>query len=103
MKTLTAVTLTLLFALCSATAAVARQKLPEPKLTPTPSTDKQDSLIREGISLHDSGNFDGAIRKYEEILAENPSNTLALYEMSYAYSAKKEFKKSLEVAYRGAQ
>lgn len=103
MKTLTAVTLTLLFALCSAAAAPAQQKLPEPKLTPTPSTDKQTSLIREGVSLHDGGNFDGAVRKYEEVLAENPSNTLALYEMSYAFAAKKDFKKSLEVAYRGAQ
>ena len=101
MKTLTAVTLALLFALCS--AADARQKLPEPKLTPAPSTDGQNSAIREGISLHDKGDFDGAIRKYEEVLAENPSNTLALYEMSFAYSAKKDYRKSLEVAYRGAQ
>jgi tetratricopeptide (TPR) repeat protein len=103
MKTLKAVTLTLLFALCSATAAAARQKLPEPKSTPVPSTDRQTSIIREGVSLHDRGDFDGAIRKYEEVLAENPSNTLALYEMSYAYSAKKDYKKSLEVAYGGAQ
>lgn len=101
MKTLTAVTLTLFFALCS--TAAAQQKLPDPKLTPALSTDRQAALIREGVSLHDKGDFDGAIRKYEEALAENPSNTHALYELGYAYSAKKDYKKSLEAAYRGAQ
>lgn len=101
MKTLAAAALALLFALCP--TAAARQKLPDPKLAPSPSTDRQRALIREGVSLHDRGDFDGAIRKYDEALAENPSNTHALYELSYAYSAKKDYRKSLEVAYRGAQ
>ena len=91
----------LLLALCCAHAA-ARQ-LPEPKLTPAPTTDAQTSAIREGVALHDRGDFDGAIRKYEAVLAENPSNVTALYEMSYAYSAKKDYKKALEVALRGAE
>lgn len=103
MKTLRLVLASLVLAACCAVPAAARQKLPEPKLTPAPSTDRQGALIREGISLHDRADFDGAIRKYEEVLAENPSNTLALYEMGYAYSAKKDYRRSLEVAYRGAQ
>ena len=94
--------LPILFALLCASAA-AQQPPPDPKLTPEPSTDKQNAAIREGIELHDRGDYDGAIRKYEEALAENPSNTLALYEESFSYSAKKDYKKSLEVAYRGAQ
>src|ERR1051325_8776116 len=96
---------TLLILACFAAAAEARQQqqLPEPKLTPSPSTERQDAVIREGLSLQNGGDFDGAIKKYEEVLAENPSNTPALYELSFAYSAKKDYKKSLEVAYRGAQ
>jgi tetratricopeptide (TPR) repeat protein len=92
---------TLLLALFAVQAAA--QQLPEPKLTPTPSTEKQTQTVREGVTLHDKGDYDGAIRKYEEVLAENPANTLALYEMAYSYSAKKDYKKSNEVAYRGAQ
>lgn len=95
------VLLPVLFALLCAQAA-ARQ-LPEPKLTPAPSTGRQDAAIREGVALHDSGDFDGAIRKYEAVLVENPANVVAIYELSYAYAEKKDYKKALEVAYRGAQ
>src|SRR3712207_2267485 len=104
LRTLRLALTSLAFAACLAvTAAAQRQKLPEPKLTPAPSTDKQLSLIREGVSLHDGGDYDGAIRKYSEVLAESPTNALALYELGYAYSAKKDYAKSLEAAYRGAQ
>ena len=81
----------------------AATESPRAEARSAPSTDRQLSLIREGVSLHDEGDFDGAIRKYEEVLAENPSNALALYEMGYAYSAKKDYKKALVAAYRGAQ
>jgi tetratricopeptide (TPR) repeat protein len=90
--------------LCAGAAArTPQQQLPEPKLAPSPSTDKQRSVIREGISLHDKGDYDGAVRKYEEVLTENPANTIALYEMGYSYSAKGDYRKSLEAAYKGAQ
>ena len=98
---LKAVLLSLLVALCC--SAAAAQQLPDPKLTPEPSTDKQTATIREGVARHDRGDYDGAIRKYEEVLAENPSNVLALYEMSYSYSAKRDYNKSIELAMRGAQ
>ncbi len=79
------------------------QDLPQPKLTPAPTMEKHEPLIRQGIALHDRGDFDGAIRSYEEVLKENPDDTLALYEMAYSYGEKKDYKKSLEIAYRGAQ
>ena len=81
----------------------AAEDLKPPKLTPTPSTEKQTALIKEGIALHDRGDYDGAIEKYQEVLKENPDNVLALYEMGYSLSMKKDYKKSLEAAYRGAQ
>lgn len=79
------------------------QKLPEPKLEPTPSTPSQQQLIREGVDLHDRRDYDGAISRYEQVLKENPNNALALYEMSFSYFEKKDYRKSLEVAYRLAQ
>lgn len=79
------------------------QKLPEPKLDPVPSTPAQDQLINEGIALHDRRDFDGAISRYEQVLKENPSNVLALYEMSFSYFEKKDYRKSLELAYKLAE
>jgi len=79
------------------------QKLDPPKLTPIPSTEAQDKLIKEGVALHDQRNYDGAIAKYEEVLRENPDNVTALYELSFSYSLKKDYRRSLETAYKGAQ
>lgn len=76
------------------------QKLPEPKLNPTPSTPVQDELIKEGIALHDRRDFAGAIGRYEQVLKENPNNVLALYEMAFSYFAKKDYAKSIEIGYR---
>lgn len=81
----------------------AGQKLKPPKLVPTPSTESQEQLIREGIELHDKGDYDGAINRYEEVLRESPSNVQALYEMSFSYYAKKDYQKSIDVGYRAAQ
>ena len=79
------------------------QKLGDPKLEPTPSTPSQEILIKQGIALHDRGNYDGAIKYYEEALQENPNNVHALYEMSFSYFQKRNFQKSLELGYKLAQ
>jgi tetratricopeptide (TPR) repeat protein len=83
-------------------SAVA-QDLKEPKLTPAPSTESQRRLINEGIALHDRGDYNGAIAKYEEVLKESPDNDWALYELAYSYQLKKDYRKSLEAAYQGAE
>src|ERR1041384_3213851 len=79
------------------------QEIVAPKLEAKPTTEKHEPLIRDGIALHDKGNYDGAIAKYQEVLAENPDDALALYEISYSYSAKGDHQKSLDYAYKGAQ
>ena len=79
------------------------QKLEPPKLVPTPSTESQEQLIREGIELHDKGDYDGAISRYEAVLRENPNNVEALYGMSFSYYAKKDYQKSIDVGHRAAQ
>ena len=56
-----------------------------------------------GIDLHDKGQFDQAIAKYQEVLARSPSNATALFEMAYSYLAKKDYDKSFETARRGSE
>ena len=84
-------------------AIAALGQVDPPRLNPTPSTGQQALLIREGVKQHDLGNYDAAIKRYEEALSENPDNVEALYEMSFSYSMKNEPRKSLEVANKGAR
>jgi tetratricopeptide (TPR) repeat protein len=93
---------TILLALLFVTPVVA-QKIDPPKLTPTPATESQAALIKKGVALHDRGDYDGAIAKYEQVLRENPSNDWALYELAFSYEMKKDYRKGLETAYKGAQ
>jgi tetratricopeptide (TPR) repeat protein len=83
--------------------AVARASLDDPKLVPAPSTESQEALIKEGVALHEKGDYNAAIKKYEQVLAENPSNVGAMYELSYTLEAKKDYQKSLETARKGVQ
>ncbi len=92
--------LTLSFCLC---LPAFSQEITPPKLEAVATLEKHQPLIQEAIALHDQQLFDAAIAKYEKVLAENPHDTLALYELGFSYSAKGEYKKALEVAYKGAQ
>ncbi len=94
-------TLLTLILVCS--SLLAQGQVPPPRKTPAPSTGQQVVLIQEGVSQHDRGNYDAAIKLYGEALAENPDNVEAMYELSFSYSMKKDYKKSLEIAYRGAE
>jgi tetratricopeptide (TPR) repeat protein len=67
------------------------------------TTPEQEAIIRAGIDLHDKGQFDQAITKYQEVLGKNPANATALFEMAYSYLSKKDFDKSFETARRGAE
>ncbi len=48
-------------------------------------------LVRQGVALFDQGKIDEAIAKYREVLAKNPSNADAIYELALAYTAKRDF------------
>jgi tetratricopeptide (TPR) repeat protein len=54
--------------------------------------------IREGVTLHEQGDFDGALAKYREVLAANPKNPTALYEMSFTFAARKDWRACYETA-----
>ena len=74
-----------------------------PTRVATETTPEQEAIIRAGIDLHDKGQFDQAIAKYQEVLGKSPSNVTALFEMAYSYLSKKDFDKSLETARKGAE
>ncbi len=82
--------------------SAAAQTLEPPKLDPTPSTESQKQLIKEGVALHDQGDYDAAISRYEQVLRENPANIEALYEMSFSYFQNNDCKKSLEIALKAS-
>lgn len=92
----------ILLMLLWATGAAAEEIAP-PKRTPRPPTYPQQVLLREGKLLHDEGRYDEAIKKYQEILQENPDEATAIYEMALTYAAKKDYQKSLELSLKGAQ
>jgi FOG: TPR repeat len=92
----------LLLIILALTCTLAAQ-IEAPKLVPVAPNENQKRLVAEGIVLHDKKDFDGAIRKYEEALKENADNVEALYEMGFSYSEKQDYKKALELAYRGAR
>jgi Flp pilus assembly protein TadD len=83
--------------------SLAGQDIKPPNLTPAPQTDKHRDLLRDAVSLHDKGNYDGAIAGYLEILKENPDDISALYELGFSYFAKGDYQKSLDIANKGAQ
>lgn len=58
----------------------------------------QKKLIVEGVMLHDRGDYDAALAKYQQVLAANPGNAEALCEMTLTLSAKKEWKRCYEMA-----
>jgi tetratricopeptide (TPR) repeat protein len=43
-----------------------------------------DDLLREGVDLHDKGDYAGAIKKYDEILSRNDGFYLAYIEKSFS-------------------
>jgi thioredoxin-like negative regulator of GroEL len=47
--------------------------------------------VREGVVLFDQGHVDEAIAKFKEVLAEDPKQTNAAYELALAYAAKGDY------------
>lgn len=82
---------------------LSAQKLQKPTLTPKEPTPAQETLIRQGIGLHDAKKYDEAIALYQKVLDENPDCILALYEMTLSYYNKKDYVKTLETAIKGVQ
>ncbi len=83
--------------------SVQAQKIAKPTLTPKEPTSAQSAIINEGIKLHDQKQYDAAIAKYEQVLAENSDSTFALYELAMSLYTKGDKVKAMEVAVKGSK
>jgi tetratricopeptide (TPR) repeat protein len=58
-------------------------------LVPAASAEENaEARIRQAIALHDAGRFDEAIAIYKDVLAKEPSNTFASYELALSLQGK---------------
>src|SRR5688572_30561290 len=57
-----------------------------------------ETFIRKGISLHDKGDFKGALAQYEKALEIDKKSPLAHYEMASTYFAMKSYDNAIEHA-----
>lgn len=74
-----------------------------PLKEPAPVSDQERELYQDGLSLFDAGQKEAAIQKYKEILAINPSNVAAMYELSYTHYSLEQYDKVLEVTRKALQ
>ena len=96
------VAIVLVFMVLAPANVRAAEKLPKPDRIPAVSTPAQKALIKEGIALHDAGDFDGAIVKYEQVLSEEPAAVDGIYELAFSHTGKKDCARAMAVARRGA-
>ena len=61
------------------------------------------TLIHQGVSLHDDGDFQGAIKAFEKALEMEPENAVARHELSNTYFAKGDYKACVETAEAGIE
>lgn len=85
-----------------APVGASAEDLPKPLRIPAEVTYEQAAIMKEAIELHDRGDYDRAIEKYESILSASPDTVAAIYEMGYSYFAKQDYKKALELCEKGA-
>jgi tetratricopeptide (TPR) repeat protein len=92
-----------LVALLPLAVFAAENPLPKADRDPTPPTLEQKILVRDGVALHDQGDFDGAIAKYRQVLNANQDEVFALHELGFTYFTKKDYQNALDTARRGAR
>lgn len=92
-----------LFLIIAPATLLGAEKLPKPDRMPGVPTQAQKALMAQGRALHDAGNFDGAIAKYEQLLADAPTVVEAIYELAFSQAAKRDCAKSMAIARTGAE
>ena len=65
---------------------------------PASAQKSAEDIVREGITLHDEGQFEEAIAKYQEALKLKPDWGLALYEIALSYVSLEDQKQALKYA-----
>lgn len=82
---------------------LAADRLAKPDRVSAPPNSGTSHLDPGRVSLHDSGNHEGAIAKYKQVLAENPWAVNALHELAFTQFVSKDYQGSLATARIGAQ
>lgn len=55
-----------------------------------------ENLVNEGITLHDQGDYNQAISKYQQALTIDPKSPFANYEIAFTYYHVGDYKKAIE-------
>lgn len=79
------------------------QKIGKPTKTGSEPTADQRELIDQGVKLHDEGQYEAAIAKYEKVLEENPDCVEAIYEIAFSYYANKDLDNGMKYALKGTE
>jgi tetratricopeptide (TPR) repeat protein len=87
----------------TALAMAAPVRLPTATKRPAPHSPSHRKLILEAVQAHDLGDYPGAIRRYEQVLAENPDDVGARFELSHTLMAAKQYNESIDHALKGAE
>jgi tetratricopeptide (TPR) repeat protein len=56
-----------------------------------------DKIVDEGVALHDKGDYTGAVKKYDEVLAKAPNHFMANYEKAYSLLSLKQYDESIAI------
>jgi tetratricopeptide (TPR) repeat protein len=61
-------------------------------------TDRAKALVNEGIDLHDKGEFESALKKYDEAIAADATYSTAFYEKSFTLYAMKKLEECIDLS-----
>jgi tetratricopeptide (TPR) repeat protein len=61
-------------------------------------SEKVKQLVNEGIALHDKGDYENALKKYDEAIAEDDDYLTALYEKSFTLNRMKNFEGCIDLS-----
>ena len=59
--------------------------------------DSLKAILYEGIALHDKGDYEAALKLYDEVIARNPSYLLAWYEKSLTLYTAQRYKECVDL------
>ncbi|MCL9804951.1 tetratricopeptide repeat protein [Flavobacterium amniphilum] len=74
-----------------------------PVLAYSQKREEAENKVQEGVTLHDEGKYDHALKVYEEALTLDKDNLLALSEMAMTLNAAKQYDKSIEICKRAIE